>query len=131
MSRPVGSKNKPKNTFKGGVNIMNFEKQIQNAPITKPNAQYGIINFGLRNDYPYKLIDLYNTSVTHRACIDYACSAIVGEGVDWDAMKMKNGDIPNPNYGMSWNDFIRALAFDYCLYSSFAFQIIKNKLMKA
>ena len=127
MSRPIGSRNKPKNTFKGGVNIMNFEKQIQSAPITKPNAQYGIINFGLRNDYPYKLIDLYNTSVTHRACIDYACSAIVGEGVDWDAMKMKNGDIPNPNYGMSWNDFIRALAFDYCLYSSFAFQIIKNK----
>lgn len=134
MSRPKGSLNKStilamqqEKVKKNGVYTMNFEKQISNAPITKANAQYGIINYGIKNDYPFRLIDLYNTSVTHRACIDFAANAIVGDGIDWDSMKIKNGDIPNPNYTMGWNDFIRALAFDYCLYSSFAFQVIKNK----
>lgn len=125
MSRTKGSKNKPKTM--GGVSVMKFEKQIQNAPITKVNALYDIINFGEDNCYPYKLIDLYNTSVTHRACIDYAVNAIIGEGIDWEQMNLKNGDIPNPNYSMSWDQFVRALAFDFCLYSSFAFQVIKNK----
>ena len=131
MGRPLGSKNKAtlakQVRSKGGVSVMKFEKQIQNAPITKYNSAYGIICFGADNLYPYKLIDLYNTSVTHRACIDYAVNAIVGEGIDWDAMQLKNGDIPNPNYSMSWNNFIRALSFDFCLYSSFAFQVIRNK----
>jgi len=114
-------------TSKNGMSVMKFDKQISNAPICKINAQYGIVNFGADNLYPYKLIDLYNTSVTHRSCIDYAVNAIVGDGINWEQMQMKNGDIPNPNYSMSWNQFIRALAFDFCLYSGFAFQIIKNK----
>ena len=70
---------------------------------------------------------MYNTSITHRSCIDYACNAICGDGIDWEQMQMKNGDVPNPNYSMSWNEFIRALAFDWCLYSAFAFQVVKNK----
>ena len=112
---------------KGGLAVMKFDKQIQNAPITKINALYGIVQYGMDNNYPYKLIDLYNTSVTHKACADFATNAIVGEGIDWEAMKVKNGDIPNPNYSMGWNEFIRALAFDFSLYSAFAFQIIKNR----
>lgn len=133
MPRTKGSLNKStllalqQSKNRNGVSVMKFEKQIANAPITKYNAQYGIINYGVDNLYPYKLIDLYNTSITHRSCIDYACNAIVGDGIDWEQMQFKNGDIPNPNYSMSWNEFIRALAFDYCLYSAFAFQVIKNK----
>lgn len=131
--RPKGSLNKATlaamamHQNKGGLAVMKFDKQIQNAPVTKTNALYGIINYGVDNNYPYKLIDLYNTSVTHKACADFATNAIVGEGIDWEAMKVKNGDIPNPNYSMGWNEFIRALAFDFSLYSAFAFQIIKNK----
>ena len=125
MARPVGSKNKPKMT--SGLEVVKFEKQIANAPVTNFNAQYDIINYGAKNDYPYKLIDLYNTSVTHRACIDFATNAIVGDGIDWEKMKINSADMLTPNYSMSWNEFIKALAFDYCLYSAFAFQIIKNK----
>lgn len=132
MGRKLGSLNKStiakmQQSRGNMLNVMKFDKQIANAPINKYNAQYGIIQYGAANDYPYKLIDLYNTSVTHRACIDFACNAIVGDGIDWEQMKIKNGDIPNPNYSMSWNEFIRALAFDYCLYSAFSFQVIKNK----
>lgn len=122
--RPVGStKVKPSN----GLTVLKFEKQIDNAPITRYNAQYNIINYGIKNDYPYELISLYNSSVTMKACVDFATNAIIGEGVDLDAMQIKSEDLQNPNYYMSWTEFIRALAFDFSLYSAFAFQIIKNK----
>lgn len=123
--RPAGSTNKPK--YNGGLEVLKFEKQIANAPVTKFNAQYDIINYGVDNVYPYKLIDLYNTSVTHRACVDFSTNAIIGEGIDWEKMKVNSADMPTPNYSMSWNEFIKALAFDYSLYSAFSFQIIKNR----
>ena len=110
-----------------GVSIMHFDKQISNSAVIRPNTQYGIMNWGIDNLYAYKLIDLYNTSVTHKACCDFMTNAVVGEGIDWEAMQVKNGDIPNPNYSMGWNEFIRALAFDFSLYSAFAFQVIRNR----
>lgn len=122
--RPKGSTNKPKNA---GVNVMMFEKQIENAPITKKNTQYNIIQYGSKNLYPYDLISLYNTSVTMKACVDFATNAICGEGIDLEAMKLNDDDIHNPNYYTSWNEFIRALAFDFTLYSAFAFQVIRNR----
>lgn len=125
--RPAGSTNKSKQLNTGGLEVIKFEKQIEGAPITRYNAQYNIINYGAKNSYPYLLIDLYNTSVTHRACIDFATNAIVGEGIDWEKMQVNNNDMPTPNYSMGWNEFIKALAFDYSLYSAFAFQIIKNR----
>lgn len=134
MGRKLGSLNKStiakmqaQASKGGGVSIMHFDKQIENSAIVRPNALYGIMNFGVDNLYPYKLINLYNTSVTHKACCDFSTNAIVGEGIDWETMQVKNGDIPNPNYSMGWNEFIRSLAFDFSLYSSFAFQIIRNK----
>lgn len=127
MSRPVGSKNKPKTPQnKNGVFTVNLEKQIENAPVVRANAM-GWVNYGSRNLYPFDLINLYNTSVTHKACCDFATNALCGEGIDWDAMQMKSKDLQNPSYYMGWNEFIRALAFDMCLYNAFAFQIIKNK----
>ena len=44
MSRPIGSKNKTKTPQnRGGVAIMKFDKQIENAPICRTNAQYDIV----------------------------------------------------------------------------------------
>lgn len=124
MPRTKGAINKPKNT---SLRVLNFDKQIENAPIIKKNQQYNIIQYGSKNLYPFDLISLYNTSVTMKACVDFATNAIVGEGVDIEAMKLKDSDLQNPNYYTGWNEFIRALAFDFTLYSAFAFQIIKNK----
>lgn len=125
MPRTKGALNKPK--MSSGLEVIKFDKQIANSPITNLNTQYGIISWGAANDYPYKLIDLYNTSVTHKACIDFATNAIVGEGIDWEKMKVNSADMQTPNYSMSWNEFVKALAFDYSLYSTFSFQIIKNR----
>lgn len=124
MARPKGSLNKPKN---GNIKVLNFDKQIENAPVIKKNVQYDIIQFGSKNTYPYDLISLYNTSVTMKACVDFATNAIVGEGVDLEAMKLKDGDLQNPNYYTDWGSFVRALAFDFTLYSAIGFQIIRSK----
>ncbi|MBO7733591.1 MAG: phage portal protein [Methanobrevibacter sp.] len=123
--RPKGSTSIKLNTS----NLVNIElqKQIKNAPIESYNAVYNIQTWGSDNLYPYKLIDLYNTSVTHRSCIDFAVNAIVGQGIDWDAVQLPNEEMMTPNYQMSYDEFIRALAFDYSLYSGFAFQIIRSK----
>lgn len=123
MARTKGSKNKPK--LGSNVTIMNFDKDISNTPVNKFNP-LGWVNWGEKNDYPYRLLDLYNTSVTHKACIDFAVNAIIGEGIDFDTMKIDNGSIANPNYHTSWDQFIRQLALDLVLYDSFAFQVIKN-----
>lgn len=127
LNRSTIEKMQRENRRGGTLKVMNFDKQIENAPIIKKNMQYNIESYGLRNTYPYDLIGLYNTSVTMKACVDFATNAIVGEGVDFDAMEIKSEDIQNPNYYTSWSEFIRALAFDFTLYSAFAFQVIRNR----
>ena len=128
MSRPVGSKNKPKTPQnKGGVSVMQFQKQIENAPVIRYNAQYDIYTYGSRNTYPFDLISLYNSSITMKSCVDFMTTALAGEGIAWDEMNVEEKDMQTPNYSTSWFTFIKALCFDMSLYSAFAFQVIKNK----
>ena len=54
MGRRPGSLNKStiikmqqQNNKGGGVSIMHFDKQIENSAIVRPNALYGIMNFGV------------------------------------------------------------------------------------
>ena len=125
MPRKLGSKNKPK--IGANIQTLKFEKQIENAPVNRYNAMYNIIQYGIKNTYPFELINLYNTSVTHKACIDFATNAIVGEGIDWEKMQINSEGMLTPNYYMSWDEFIKALSFDFSLYSAFAFQVIMNR----
>lgn len=124
MARTKGSKNIPR--YNNGLYTLKFEKQIENAPLSR-NSNRGWINYGSKNKYPFDLLNLYAQSVTHRACVDFAVNSIIGNGVDYDAMKIKNSDILTPNYTEDWNSFIRKISLDYILYGSFAFQIIRNK----
>ena len=60
MGRKLGSKNKPKiPQNRNGVSIMQFDKQIENAPICRTNAQYDIVQWGSKNLYHFDLINLY------------------------------------------------------------------------
>ena len=125
MSRPVGSKNKPKIQKSSGVFLTNLEKQIEGSAITRKNA-LGWVNWGIKNNYPNLLLDLYNQSPTHRSAINFAMMSILGNGVDYDAMKL-NGDEVVPNYAQTWDEVIKSLALDYILYGSYAIQVIMNK----
>ena len=125
MSRPVGSKNKPKIKPNSGVFLTNFEKQIEGSAVTRRNGG-GWVNWGVRNNYPNLLLDLYNQSPTHRSAINFAMMSILGNGVDYEAMKL-NGDEVVPNYAQTWDEVIKSLALDYILYGSYAIQVIMNK----
>ena len=126
MSRPIGSKNKPKvPQNRNGVFVTAFEKQIEGSAITRKNGQ-GWVNYGIKNNYPNLLLDLYNQSPTHRACINFGVQSIVGNGVDYNAMQVDGSQVV-PNYTQSWDEIIKNLALDYMLYGSYAIQIIKNK----
>lgn len=126
--RPKGSLNKPKITLssKNGsaVITVHLEKQVEGTPVNRKSAM-GWINWGLRNDYPQRLSDLYYNSVTHKDCVDFTTTAIMGDGVDYDAMKVRKGEIV-PNYSESWDDLIEKCAKDFVLYNGYALQIIKN-----
>lgn len=120
---------KKKNITKTGPGSysIRLEKQVLGAPEMRVNQADHIVNWGRKNDYPFRLIDLYVNSVTHHSCVDFAVNAIAGNGVDLEAMKMRSEDLQAPNYHTSWDAFIRAIAFDFVLYGGFAFQVIKNK----
>ena len=133
MPRPKGSKNKPKTpkyefsrTSGGGMVVkINMEKQVENTPVMR-DSRRGWINYGTRNMYPLELSNLYYNSPTHKACIDFEVASIVGDGIDYEAMRMDESKL-YPNYQETWNEFIQKIALDYCLFGSYAFQIIRNK----
>lgn len=131
MGRPKGSKNKPKVTLtkyaKGNSLIqVNMEKMVDSAPRTMLSGR-GWVNWGMRNDYPLQLSNLYYGSPTHQSCVDFAVAAICGDGIDYDAMEWSGQEEMVPNYQQTWDDFLECLAKDYILYGSYAFQITKNK----
>lgn len=121
--RPVGSANKPKSN--GGLFNIKFEKQVEGAAITRDSSM-GYIKWGLKNDYPTLMLDLYNESPTHRACINFEVQSIIAGGVDYDAMSIDKSQIV-PNYQYSWDYLLRSIALDYSIFGSYAIQIILNK----
>lgn len=121
--RPKGSiKKEPIATY---MLQTNFEKQMEGAPINK-NSNRGWVNWGNRNDYPIKLSELYFNSIVHKSCVDFGVTAILGDGIDYQAMNMNETEVM-PNNLQTWDELIRCLALDYILYGSYAFQIIRNK----
>jgi hypothetical protein len=122
--RPLGSTKKT-DVATSYMFQTNFEKQIEGAPINR-NSNRGYVNWGLRNDYPIKLSELYFNSIVHKSCVDFGVTAVVGDGVDYQAMNMDKTEVM-PNQYQTWDEFIRCLVLDYILYGSYAFQIIRNK----
>ena len=121
--RPKGSTTKAKHTS-GGVFLTKLEKQIEGSAITRKNA-LGWINWGSKNDYPNLLLNLYNQSPTHRACINFGVQSILGNGIDYDAMQADGTQVV-PNDRETFDDLIKNIALDYELYGSYAIQIVKN-----
>lgn len=125
MSRPKGSKNKIKNIVNSKVIVTKLEKQVENAPRCN-NSMRGWINWGVKNDFPLQLSNLYYNSPTHQSCVDFAVAAIIGDGIDYDKIPVTQEEVV-PNYQETWDDFIEKIALDYVIFGAFAFQIIKNK----
>lgn len=101
------------------------EKQVEGTPVIR-DGRRGWINFGLKNDYPLQLSNLYYNSPTHKDCCDFAATAIIGDGVDYETMKIADTDL-TPNNIYSWDELLENIALDYVIYGSYALQIIKNR----
>jgi len=125
VGRPKGSTTKKTNLSKGGLYLTYFEKQIEGSAITRKSG-FNWVNWGLKNNYPNLLLDLFNQSPTHRSAVNFAVQSILGNGVDFEQMGL-NGDEVVPNYAQTWDEVIKSLATDYILYGSYALQIIMNK----
>lgn len=123
MPRTKGALNKTKYT--GGLEVLKFERQIEGSPITKDSSM-GWVNWGLKNDMPNLLLNLYNESPTHHASVNFAVESICQNGLDYDAMKL-DGTQVFPNTYYSWDTLIRNIALDYVLYGSYAIEVIRNK----
>lgn len=105
---------------------LKFDKQVKGSPVTKTNQLYNTVNWGKDNNYPQLLLDLYAQSPTHRAAINFGVMAIIGGGVDVEAMGLEGSQV-YANYRETFDDIIKSLALDYLLYGSYALQVIKNK----
>lgn len=122
MPRKKGSVNKPKTM--SSLKVLGFDRQVEGAPINK-NSSMGWVKWGLKNDIPEQLLRLYAESPTHQAAVNFAVNAVIGNGVDYEAMEAEGSEL-KPNYYQSWDSLIRSVTLDYMLYGSFAIEIIKN-----
>ena len=81
------------------------------------------IKSGDNNLFPQKLIELYNNSSIHNACVKSIAEAIIGGGL--------TASIPSAldraNRKESWNDLYNKVAIDFYLHGSFALEIIWSK----
>lgn len=130
MGRPKGSPNKAKNiemrrTGNNALIRINMEKQVEYTPVCRESGR-GWVNWGVRNDYPLALSSLYYNSPTHKACVDFGVSAIIGSGVDYEKMSVNQEEV-FPNYNQTWDQLLKACAKDYIIYGAYAIQVIKNK----
>lgn len=114
-----------KKKVKNLLQTINLEKQIEGAPITRDNLAFNIVNWGIKNDYPLLLLNLYNNSPVHHACVNFAVKSIVGRGINYD--ELKNTDIANPNPNSTWDQLLYGLSLDFKLYGTFCIEVIKNR----
>ena len=82
------------------------------------------IKYGLDNNYPSYLIDLYNNSSIHASCVNSIVDAIKGEGLVTENEFIL--DKANKS-GESWNDIYNKIALDYKLFGGYALEIIYSR----
>lgn len=108
--------------------------QDDDLKITENRSQR-IYNFGLKNDYPKKLIALYDQSPTNQAVINR--TALMIAGGDTELKVHDPGDLLNyvhalqlqmyPNEKQNLEQIIQALAFDIKLHGRYAIEAIWNE----
>lgn len=87
----------------------------------------GIVSWGADNDIPKLLGNCYEKSATLKAAIDQSINYVMGDGVEIsDGAALWRGAINRR--GMTMEDLVNHLAYDYYTYGNFCFQIIYNRI---
>ena len=84
------------------------------------------VAWGEANLYPYRIIDLYNSSAINHTCIVAKVDAICGKG-----LKSENVDadarLKRANPKESWDEVMEKVALDYEMFGGFALNVIWNR----
>lgn len=109
----------------GNYSIIKMDKQIAQTPVCRNrNGKY--IQWGAKNRHPNDLLDLYSQSPTLKACISFCVQALVGNGLDYEKMKLESTQLM-ANYEYGFEELLRRISLDYFLYGSFAINICLNR----
>ena len=87
----------------------------------RANASKLWVPFDRDNLFPNRLYNMYKESPLQSSIIDNQIKYTYGAG-----LKEYSASIFTPNLGERWEDFIRKCITDYCIYGSFALQLILN-----
>ena len=79
------------------------------------------VSMGQSNNFPAKLIELYEGSSIHHTCIQAKVDGTVGEGVEFIGGEYINSD------GETWNDILAKVALDYMIFGTYALNLIWNR----
>ena len=101
-------------------------------PVFKENKAKGYITFGEKNDYPNKLIDLYNKSPKHGAIVTQKASYLAGDKTEVIAINTEDKAKAEKNMNSinayeSFDDLKAKICQDAELFNGFALEVIWNK----
>ena len=82
------------------------------------------VKSGNDNRFPQYLINLYNRSSIHSACVDSIVHGVIGQGLT--ANEEEFLEVANRKQE-SWNDLFKKVSLDYYLHGSFALEIIYSR----
>jgi len=90
------------------------------------NRGMGVVNFGVRNDFPTEVVRINSKSAINSAIIKSTVNYVLGKGVR-DTPENADLFVGVPNSGESWDDFLEPVVLDYKTFGGFYFQVIVNK----
>lgn len=119
MNTDLNNKTKPTLIFSSIAPIENNVPQL----IENDSRNGGYIEYGKDNKFPYHLYNCYQTNALMSSIIETFVDYIMGDGLEVNNV---------PKYinrkNQTMEELVRMLAYDYCLYNQFAFQLIRNGL---
>jgi hypothetical protein len=88
-------------------------------------TRHDYISWGEKNDYPQKLISLFNDSGKHGAIVTGKASYIIGKGITSETDPELN-NIKKANPIDDYEIFLKKLALDYELFGGYAYLVVPN-----
>ena len=111
------AKNKNKMHF---AKVERFSQPLANF---NEKLQGHYVKSGDDNRFPQYLIELYNRSAIHAACVDSIVHGVIGQGLTAN----EEDFLEYANKKESWNDIFNKVTLDFILHGSFALEIIYSR----
>jgi len=97
---------------------LSFSKEYQ-KPVEMKDKKMGFTKWGLKNDYPFFLIELLNGSAWHQGIIKSKTFYIAGSGLE-----VTSGDatvfLENPYSDFTMNEIVQQMVFDFEVFGGMA-----------